>query len=83
MKISVVIPTFNEKESIPDLYLEICKGISDHSDWEIIFVDDGSSDGSKGEIERIIAKDSKVKLKPFSRFFQDQYTHRCEPLILI
>ena len=69
MKISVVIPTFNEKESIPDLYLEICNGISDHSDWEIIFVDDGSSDGSKGEIERIITKDSKVKLISFYRNF--------------
>ena len=69
MKISVVIPTFNEKESIPDLYLEICNGISGHSDWEIIFVDDGSSDGSKGEIESIIAKDSKVKLISFYRNF--------------
>ena len=69
MKISVVIPTFNEKESISDLYLEICNGISDHSDWEIIFVDDGSSDGSKGEIERIITKDSKVKLISFYRNF--------------
>ena len=69
MKISIIIPTFNEKESIPDLYLEICAAVSGNSDWEIIFVDDGSSDGSKGEIERIIAKDSKVKLISFYRNF--------------
>ena len=55
MKISIVIPTFNEKESISDLYLEICDAVSSSNDWEIIFVDDGSSDGSKGEIERIIS----------------------------
>ena len=69
MKISLVIPTFNEKESIPDLYLEICDAVSGNNDWEIIFVDDGSSDGSKGEIEKIITKDSKVKLISFYRNF--------------
>ena len=69
MNISVVIPTFNEKESIRDLYLEICDAVSGNSNWEIIFVDDGSSDGSKGEIERIISKDSKVKLISFYRNF--------------
>ena len=69
MKISIVIPTFNEKESIPDLYLEICDAVPRKSDWEIIFVDDGSSDGSKDEIEKIISKDPKVKLISFYRNF--------------
>ena len=69
MKISIVIPTFNEKESIPDLYLEICDAVPGKSDWEIIFVDDGSSDGSKDEIEKIISKDPKVKLISFYRNF--------------
>ena len=69
MKISIVIPTFNEKESISDLYLEICNAVSSNDDWEIIFVDDGSSDGSKDEIERIISNDSKVKLISFYRNF--------------
>ena len=69
MKISIVIPTFNEKESIPDLYLEICDAVPGNSDWEIIFVDDGSSDGSKDEIEKIISKDPKVKLISFYRNF--------------
>ena len=69
MKISLVIPTFIEKESIPDLYLEICDAVPRKSDWEIIFVDDGSSDGSKDEIEKIISKDPKVKLISFYRNF--------------
>ena len=69
MNISVVIPTFNEKESIHDLYLEICSAFSGKNDWELIFVDDGSSDGSKVEIEKIISKDSKVKLISFYRNF--------------
>ena len=48
--ISIVIPLFNEHESILDLYSEICNAISSYNDWEIIFIDDGSSDGSAEKI---------------------------------
>ena len=44
MMVSVVIPLFNENESISDLYIEICDSLSSYDNWEIIFVDDGSSD---------------------------------------
>ncbi len=69
MMISIVIPVFNEKESIPDLYLEIIENVSSYGKWEIIFIDDGSSDGSKDKINDIISKDSKVKLISFYRNF--------------
>tara|TARA_B110000196_G_scaffold55676_1_gene46105 strand:+ start:4653 stop:5609 length:957 start_codon:yes stop_codon:yes gene_type:complete len=67
--ISIVIPVFNEHESITDLYSEICEIISLYNDWEIIFIDDGSSDGSAEIIIDIASKDSKVKLIRFFRNF--------------
>ena len=67
--ISIVIPVFNEHESIVDLYSEICEIISLYNDWEIIFIDDGSSDGSAEIIIDIASKDSKVKLIRFFRNF--------------
>jgi len=62
-KISVLIPLFNEEESLPILYRELREilgvlGI----DYEIIFVDDGSTDKSFFVLERIYQKDNKVKV---------------------
>ena len=69
MMISIVIPLFNENESISDLYIEICDALSSYDNWEIIFIDDGSSDGSKEKIIDIISKDSRSKLISFYRNF--------------
>ena len=47
MKISIVIPLLNEKESLPFLFEKINQVCKRHQyDYEIIFVDDGSTDGS-------------------------------------
>ena len=67
--ISIVIPVFNEHESLHELYLEINRAIKEYNDWEIIFIDDGSSDGSSEKIIDISLKDSKVKLIKFYRNF--------------
>ena len=69
MMVSIVIPLFNENESISDLYIEICSALSSYNNWEIIFVDDGSSDGSKEKIIEIISKDSRSRLISFYRNF--------------
>ena len=69
MMVSIVIPMFNENESISDLYIEICDALSSYDNWEIIFVDDGSSDGSKEKIIDIISKDSRSRLISFYRNF--------------
>ncbi|MBR39287.1 MAG: glycosyltransferase, partial [Dehalococcoidia bacterium] len=45
MKISFVIPVYNEKDSLVELYEEIISSIGSKK-YEIIFVDDGSTDGS-------------------------------------
>ena len=44
--ISVVIPVFNEEESLERLYSELSQVLEPIANWEIIFVDDGSDDNS-------------------------------------
>ena len=51
--VSVIVPVFNEEENVPNLQLELSAALSG-LDYEIIFVDDGSTDGT---VERIAAND--------------------------
>lgn len=52
--ISVVIPLYNEKESIGELYRWIEKVVKENNlSYQIVFIDDGSTDGSWEEIEKI------------------------------
>ncbi|MDD2243053.1 MAG: glycosyltransferase [Dysgonamonadaceae bacterium] len=62
MDISVVIPLFNEEESIPELYEWIKRVMIEHKfSYEVIFVDDGSSDGSWNYIKNLQKVESSVK----------------------
>ena len=45
-EVSIVVPLYNEAESLPDLVSEIEKSLTGKYEYEIIFVDDGSNDGS-------------------------------------
>ena len=66
--ISVVIPLFNEEESLPELHEWIVKVMKEHSfSYEVIFVNDGSSDSSWKVIETLAAKDANVKGISFQR----------------
>ncbi len=66
--ISVVIPLFNEEESLPELHEWIVKVMNEHSfTYEVIFVNDGSSDSSWKVIETIAEKDANVKGISFQR----------------
>ena len=67
MKISIVIPVFNENESLPDLKGELDKNLCAYPDWEVIFIDDGSSDGSTEYLADLCAQDSHYKLIQFYR----------------
>ena len=59
--ISVVIPLLNEAESLPELYERIVAHTAEVGlSYEIIFVDDGSSDDSWQVIERLAAQDAAV-----------------------
>ena len=59
MTVSVVVPVFNEVQSVPELHRRISNALSsmDHV-WEVVFVDDGSNDGSLQAMEVLAAKDS-------------------------
>ncbi len=62
MDISIVIPLLNEEESIPELYAWITQVMQQNKyAYEIIFIDDGSTDDSWKIIKEITQKDSHVK----------------------
>lgn len=62
MDISVVIPLLNEEESLNELYDWIAKVMqSNHYSYEILFIDDGSTDNSWKIIEELSQKDTQVK----------------------
>lgn len=77
MNISVVIPLLNEQESLTELHDWIAKVMqSNHFSYEIIFIDDGSTDGSWRMIEHLSQKDSNVKgIRFFRNFGKSQALH--------
>lgn len=68
MNLSIVIPLFNEQESLPELHEWITKVMRENAySYEIIFVDDGSKDGSWAVIESLAKKDNNIKAIRFRR----------------
>ncbi len=68
--LSVVIPVFNEKESLQPLYSELKQSLKALPySWEIVFVDDGSFDGSVDVLKSIQAGDDQVGIILFRRNF--------------
>ena len=70
-KISIIVPCYNEKESLPLFYEELTKNINDFENvnFEIIFVNDGSNDETLDVIKNLANKDNKIKYISFSRNF--------------
>ncbi|NVJ72196.1 MAG: glycosyltransferase family 2 protein, partial [Flavobacteriaceae bacterium] len=70
MQISVVIPLLNEEESLRELYNWIASVMQSNSfSYEVIFIDDGSDDGSWNLIEELSEKHSEIKGIKFSKNF--------------
>ena len=68
MDVSVVIPLFNERESLPELKSRIDKVMSEEGlSYEILMIDDGSTDGSWDCIRELAAADARVKGIRFRR----------------
>lgn len=68
LQISVVIPLYNEDESLPELYTWIKRVMAEHHfTHEIIFINDGSTDNSWNIIEDLAAKDQHVHGIKFRR----------------
>ena len=70
-KISVVVPCYNEQESLPLFYAEMDKitKVMKDQEFELLFVDDGSKDDTLNVIKSLAEKDSRVKYISFSRNF--------------
>ena len=67
--LSIVVPVFNERENIKPLYDEITQTVSGMGSYEVIFVDDGSTDNSFDILSRIQNSDPKVRVIRFRRNF--------------
>lgn len=68
MDISVIIPLYNEEESLPELYSWIARVMKDNGySYEVIFVNDGSTDNSWKVIEELSRKADEVKGIKFRR----------------
>ena len=72
--ISIVVAVFNEEENIKPLYEQISSVFSSLKayDFEVIFVNDGSSDYTYPEVNQLALQDKRVKLIDLSRNFGNQ-----------
>lgn len=69
--VSLVIPVFNEREALPDLALQVreaCAKLGTQQ-WECIFIDDGSDDGSRTILSELAAGEPNFKLITLRRNF--------------
>lgn len=69
MTFSVVIPARNEEENIPPLTRAVRAAMDTLGSWELIFIDDGSDDGTYSAMQREREKDARVKIVRFRRNF--------------
>jgi len=66
--VSVVVPLFNEEESLEELYERVVKVLTDAGySFEVIFVDDGSKDNSFEVLKSLRNRDKRVKIISFMR----------------
>jgi glycosyltransferase involved in cell wall biosynthesis len=66
--VSVVIPLYNEEDSLAELYTRLTEVLGNTvRRHELIFVDDGSTDGSLGTLRELRNRDKRVKLISFKR----------------
>ncbi len=69
--LSVIVPCFNEQESLPRFYEAICAAARElpELEFELLFVDDGSSDDTLEIMRRLRQSDPRVRYLSFSRNF--------------
>jgi glycosyltransferase involved in cell wall biosynthesis len=70
LDISVIIPCYNEEQGLQELYRRLCAVLeSITADFELLFVDDGSSDRSLGIMKQLHEQDRRVKVIHFRKNF--------------
>ena len=77
-KLAIVVPCYNEELSVERFYQEATAVFSGQAfDYELIFVDDGSSDNTLLKLGELAKADAKVKVLSFSRNFGQQAAIIC------
>ena len=72
-KFSIIAPVYNESESLPELYKRITEVMGQtNEEWELILIDDGSTDGSTGAIRELAKADPNIRPVIFARNFGHQ-----------
>ncbi len=70
---TIIAPIYNELENLPLLYARVSEVMNQTGkDWELILVDDGSSDGSTESIRKLASQDTRVRPVIFARNFGHQ-----------
>lgn len=71
MKLSLIIPCFNEEAALPFIYEELVRVSAQLNDYDIeyLFINDGSSDGTLRTLKELASKDERVRYYSFSRNF--------------
>jgi len=70
--LSVIVPAYNEEKNIRPFYDKfkgVFRSLENNYQYELIFINDGSEDGTNDEIEKITKEDGRVKYIDFSRNF--------------
>ena len=71
--LSVIVPCYNEEESVALFYQELTKNDpffkEKEIELELLYIDDGSKDGTVREVKKLIEQDSRVHIVSFSRNF--------------
>ncbi|HMD13398.1 MAG TPA: glycosyltransferase family 2 protein, partial [Bacteroidota bacterium] len=66
-EVSIVVPLYNEEQSLPELYEKLKSVLNRHGRYEIWFIDDGSTDGSIRVLQDLRQRDRRVKIIRFRR----------------
>ena len=67
--ISIIVPVLNEEGSLDKFYNETTKSLNEYSNWEIIFIDDGSDDESYNIMRKLSDEDNRVSIIQFFKNF--------------
>jgi undecaprenyl-phosphate 4-deoxy-4-formamido-L-arabinose transferase len=68
MDVSIVVTVLNEEGAVEELYRRVAASLNG-SEWEAIFVDDGSTDGTYGRLRALHEQDPRVRVVRFKRNF--------------
>lgn len=68
MDLSIIIPAYNEEENVANLYSRISESLKNKS-YEIIFIDDGSTDNTFFELQKLVKKSKNIRVIKFRKNF--------------